>query len=73
MVSKIISLHVKSQMSNNHAVQSAPTVPNTLPSGENDISKTSLSCVITCLLSFSSTTSQIVHVVSIDEQHIILG
>ena len=71
--SNTMSLRVKSLTSNNRTVQSAPTVPNTFPSGAKQTSKTSLSCVMTCLFNFSSLMSQIVHVVSMDEQQMMFG
>lgn len=69
--SKMISLLFRSLVSNCRTVVSKPTVANSNPFGSKEISKTSLSCVITCLTIFCALISQIVQVVSIDEQQII--
>lgn len=69
--SKMISLLFKSLVSNCRTVVSKPTVANSKPFGSKEMSKTSLSCVITCLTIFCALMSQMVHVVSIDEQQII--
>ena len=64
---------VKFQVSNNHVVQSFPTVTKLFPSEQKEISKTSMSLVMTNFDSCYVSMSQIEHVVSIEQQHIILG
>ena len=69
----MILLSVRFLVSKNLAVLSAPTVTKVLPSGQKDTSKTSLSCVMTSLDKDSLCISHKEQVVSIEEQHIILG
>lgn len=54
-------------------MQSAPTVAKLFPSGQNEMSKTSLSWVIINFDKVWLSMSQREHVVSIEEQQIILG